>query len=231
MPQNKTFIHSHLRTPKAAAVAGIVFSILLIISFWIFRRAVPADPLEPGTWLSSDARAVALALNLIPFAGIGFLWFIGVLRDRLGPMEDRFFATVFLGSGLLFLGTLFVAASILGALLLIHLASTATDASTVDAFRFGRAVAYILFNVYAVKMACVFMISTSTVVVYTGITPRWTAVIGYALALLLLLGSSYLSWSFVVLPLWVLLISAHILIDNLGGRDRSRHSATEPELG
>lgn len=33
-------------------------------------------------------------------AGIAFLWFIGVIRDRSGAHEDRFFATVFLGSGL-----------------------------------------------------------------------------------------------------------------------------------
>ena len=51
-------------------------------------------------------------MNLIPFAGIAFLWFIGVLRDRIGEREDRFFATVFLGSGLLFVAMLFVAAAI-----------------------------------------------------------------------------------------------------------------------
>ena len=44
--------------------------------------------------------------------------------------------------------------------------------------------------------------------------PRWIAVLGYALALILLFGSYYLSWSFAVMPLWVLLISVHILIDN-----------------
>jgi len=47
----------------------------------------------------------------LPFAGIAFLWFIGVLRDRLGELEDRFFATVFLGSGLLFLAMLFASCS------------------------------------------------------------------------------------------------------------------------
>ncbi|MBQ0822873.1 hypothetical protein KBI52_22040 [Microvirga sp. HBU67558] len=119
MPQDDTGMYSHLRTPRAAAVAGIVFSILLVIMFWVFRNAVPADPLDPGTWLADGSRSVALALNLIPFAGIAFLWFIGVLRDRLGQKEDRFFATVFLGSGLLFLATLFMAATIVGALLLI----------------------------------------------------------------------------------------------------------------
>jgi hypothetical protein len=95
---------SPLRTPRAAAVAGIIFS-------------VPADPAVPGSWLTDSRRraAVAIALNLIPFAGIAFLWFIGVLRDRIGEREDRFFATVFLGSGLLFVAMIFVAAGIGGA--------------------------------------------------------------------------------------------------------------------
>jgi hypothetical protein len=55
-----------------------------------------------------------LALYLVPFAGIAFLWFIGVLRDRLGELEDRFFATVFFGSGLLFLAMLFASAAVAG---------------------------------------------------------------------------------------------------------------------
>ncbi|PVE21079.1 hypothetical protein DC522_28650 [Microvirga sp. KLBC 81] len=221
MPQEETPMYSQLTTPRAAAVAGIAFSILLVIIFWVFRSAVPADPLEPGTWLADGSRSVALALNLIPFAGIAFLWFIGVLRDRLGPKEDRFFATVFLGSGLLFLATLFVAATIVGALLLIAPSIEMTGTTTAPTFRFGRAAAYILFNVYAIKMAGVFMISTSTVVIYTGIAPRWIAGLGYALAALVLLGSFYFSWSIMVLPIWVLLISVHILIENLSGRDHS----------
>ncbi|QRM27734.1 hypothetical protein [Microvirga sp. VF16] len=223
MPQEETAMYSHLRTPRAAAVAGIVFSVLLIVIFWIFRSAVPADPLDPGTWLADGSGHVALALNLIPFAGIAFLWFIGVLRDRLGPKEDRFFATVFLGSGLLFLATLFVAATIVGALLLIAPSTEMTGTSPTPTFRLGRAVAYVLFNVYAIKMAGVFMISTSTVVIYTAIAPRWMAATGYALAALVLLGSFYLNWSIMVLPIWVLLISVHILIDNLRGRDSNPH--------
>ena len=77
---------------------------------------------------------------------------------------------------------------------------------------FARALAYNLMNIYAVKIAGVFMISTSTVAMYTGMAPRWIAVLGYALALILLFGSYYLTWSFAVMPLWVLLVS--ILIDN-----------------
>lgn len=163
--------------------------------------------------MSASSRTVGLALNLVPFAGIAFLWFIGVLRDRLAQCEDRFFATVFLGSALVFLGMLFTAAAVIGAMILTA-GSVAPDLLESTTFKFGRAAAFLIINVYAIKMAGVFMISTSTILIYTGIAPRWIAFVGYVLALGLLLGSSYVSWSFAALPVWVLLISIHILIDN-----------------
>jgi hypothetical protein len=116
--QTGPITRANLKTPKAAAIAGMLFSVLLIVAFWLLRISVPADPQEPGSWLRTNSNTVALALNLMPFAGIAFLWFIGVLRDRLGDMEDRFFATVFFGSGLLFLAMLFTAAALVGAILI-----------------------------------------------------------------------------------------------------------------
>ncbi len=95
---DKTLTEARLKTPSAAAVAGLLFSLLLISAFWLLRSSVPADPQEPGEWLRTGSSRVAVAINLIPFAGVAFLWFVGVLRDRLGPMEDRFFATIFLAA-------------------------------------------------------------------------------------------------------------------------------------
>ena len=97
MKQEADLIRARLKTPRAAAIAGILFSVLLIAGLFLFRLSVRADPLETGAWLKTNSNTIALGLNLIPFAGIAFLWFIGVLRDRLGELEDRFFATVFLG--------------------------------------------------------------------------------------------------------------------------------------
>src|SRR6516164_3101860 len=74
----------NLRTPKAAAIAGMLFSLLTVTIFWLLWNSVPADPQEPGLWLTTNSHAVTLGLNLVPFAGIAFLWFMGVLRDRLG---------------------------------------------------------------------------------------------------------------------------------------------------
>jgi hypothetical protein len=209
--------HAQLKTPKAAAIAGIVFSLLLLSILWLLRTSIPADPLEPGAWLATDTRAVTVALNLVPFAGVAFLWFIGVLRDRLAQLEDRFFATVFFGSGLLFLAMLFAAAAVIGAIVLVASVSTPQELMNSATFRFARATSYIIANVYAIKMAAVFMISTSTVVIRTGIAPRWIAFLGFLLALIMLMGSFFISWSFAVLPFWVFLISVYILIDNLGG--------------
>src|SRR5258705_3884566 len=119
MSESNALARSRLNTPKAAAIAGIVFSVLLITMLWLLRRSVPSDPMDSGAWIASNSTTVSLALNLVPFAGVAFLWFIGVLRDRLGLMEDRFFATVFLGSALLFLAMLFAAAAIAGAVMLL----------------------------------------------------------------------------------------------------------------
>jgi hypothetical protein len=221
MSEHDALSVARLKTPKAAAIAGIAFSVLLITIFWLLRRSVPSDPLDPGAWLATDAKTVALALNLVPFAGVAFLWFIGVLRDRLGQQEDRFFATVFFGSALLFLAMLFAAAAITGAIILVASSAETNEMANSATFRYARATGYIFMNVYAIKMAGVFMISTSTVVIYTRIAPRWIAVLGYVLACILLIGSYYINLSFFVLPLWVFLVSIHILIDNLGRQQKA----------
>jgi MFS family permease len=113
MTEHGPLTRENLKSHRAAAIAGILFSIILILVFWLLRISVPDDPQEPGSWLKSESNSVALAVNLVPFAGIAFLWFIGVLGDRLGEREDKFFATVFFGSGLLFLAMLFAAAAVI----------------------------------------------------------------------------------------------------------------------
>jgi 4-hydroxybenzoate polyprenyltransferase len=205
---------SELTTPRAAAVAGILFSLLLITSLVLIRLTVPANPQDAGAWLSGGARTASLALNLLPFAGIAFLWFIGVLRDRLGQREDRFFATVFLGSGLLFLALLFASGAVAGGLLLMYGSAPVLVVSS-GLYTFGRTVVYEMMDVYTLRMAGVFMISTCTLSLRTGIIARWMAYLGLALALFLLFSLGTLYWAPLVFPLWVLLISVHILLSNL----------------
>jgi hypothetical protein len=220
MLQDRPLTGARLRTPKAAAVAGMLFSILVIAAFWLLWVSVPADPQEPGSWLHRSANTVALALNLLPFSGIALLWFIAVLRDRLGRREDRFFATVFLGSGLLFLGMLFTAGAAVGAILIAFVAQPEQLINSAT-YHFARAIAYNILNVYMIKMAGVFMFTTSTLAIYTGLVPRWLAILGYVLALLLLFGSYYLRWSFLIFPLWVFLVSIYIVLGDFRGSHES----------
>src|SRR5260221_9736221 len=110
MPENSVLTHAQLKTPKAAAIAGIAFSLLLLLILWLLRTSIPGDPLEPGAWLATHTRAITVALNLVPFAGVAFIWFIGVLRDRLGHVDDRFFASEFFWRGV-FIFSLFFAAT------------------------------------------------------------------------------------------------------------------------
>lgn len=226
MDQNINKANKRLTTPRAAAVAGIVFSVLLIASLTLFRISVPPNLKSNNNWIVDNWRGVELALNLVPFAGIAFLWFIGVVRDRLGEDEDRFFATVFLGSGLLFLAMLFVAAAVAGGTLSLFGAGF-PDLPGSGLYSFGRVVSYEILNVYSMKMAGVFMISTCTLALRTGIFPRWMAFLGLLLALFLLLSLGLFYWAPVIFPLWTLLISVEILLANLRSQNADPSTANE----
>ena len=199
-----------LTTPRAAAIAGILFALLLGTSFILLHLSVPTRAEDADEWLSDPTRVrtVRWALNLVPFAGIAFLWFMGVVRDRIGAFEDRFFSTVFLGSGLLFLALLFAATALAGGLI----DSYGTAPPGADVWSFGRSTTYAALNVYAVKMAGVFMICTATISWRTGVLPRWLAVLGVVLAAGLLSIVATRELALLLFPAWVLLVSAHLLL-------------------
>ena len=207
-----------IRTPRAAALAGIAFSVLFAVALVLVRRAVPADPNDAGQWLTDSSRreSVLLALGLVPFAGIAVLWFIGVLRDRVGSSEDRFFATVFLGSGLLFVGMLFVASSV-AAGLVAAAGDHADGLRSSGAWAVGRSATHELMVVYAMRMAAVFTLAASTILMRTRLAPRWLIASGYAIAVLLLITVGDLAWIELVFPAWVLVLSLYVLITSFRG--------------
>ncbi|MEU3619487.1 hypothetical protein ABZ725_45440 [Streptomyces sp. NPDC006872] len=202
-----------LRTPRAAGLVGIVFALLLAAAIVLIRVAVPDEPSNVGnSWIidPSRRRTVQTALNLIPFAGIFFLWFMGAVRARIGEAEDQFFAMVFLGSGLLFVATLFGAAAAAGGLLVT--ADVSGSGSRLQGWSFGRHVTYSLLTTYAMRMAAVFVFSTSTIGHRLGVFPRWLSLFGYLVALALLLLSGNFAWFELVFPVWALVVSLHILV-------------------
>ena len=205
-----------LTTPRAAAVAGILFAILYGTSLLLIRLAIPPGAAGGGSvWLGTNARAIDLALNLVPYAGIAFLWFIGVIRDRLGDVEDRFFATVFLGSGLLFLALTFAGAALAGGLLSSYAAQPLTIMES-GVFAYGREVMFHIINVYAIRMAGVFMISLGTIWIRTGLMHRGWAIMTYGSAFLLLVSIGYSLWVSLIFPSWVFAVSGYYLLRNRG---------------
>jgi hypothetical protein len=214
MSQELPLIDRSLKTPRAAAIAGILFSLLSIASQVLVRRSIPADPLGSAAEIVNHAKTLSSAVDVAPFAGVAFLWFIAVFRDRLGELEDRFFATVVLGSGLLYLAMFFASAALAGGLLIV-LSSGSENLVQSGAYAVSRAQIYQITNIFGVKMAAVFMISSSTVTLRTRIVPLWVTCVGYGLAILLLFAVGSIGWTPLVFPLWVLLMSVCILMQKL----------------
>ncbi len=207
-------IAERLRAPRAAGVAGVVFSLILVTVIALMQLARPTDGGDL-TWMTDSSRrdAVSRALALVPFAGIAFLWFIGVIRSRIGDREDRLFATVFLGSGLLFVAMLFCASAIIKALLDLDPGSGAATLTSAQLLSLQR-VAFELVGAFGARMAAVFVMSVATLSLRTGALPRWLIYLGYAVALALLLTPPLTRWMQLAFPLWVLLVSIIILVSS-----------------
>ncbi|MFE5805055.1 hypothetical protein [Streptomyces sp. NPDC056491] len=206
-----------LDTPRAAGMAGVAFALLLAAAIVLMRIAIPSGdaaevPIDP------DRRwAVQAALEIVPFAGIFFLWFMGALRTHTGDAEDRFIATVFLGSGFVFVATLFAAAAAAGTVLA---EGTPSD--------FGRHYAYTLLATYAMRMAAVFVLATSTIGRMLGVFPRPLAMLGTVVGLLLLVIGSGVPWSELLFPAWALILSLYILRVRRGTARRTPPDRTDP---
>ncbi|MEU9386511.1 hypothetical protein AB0D38_38635 [Streptomyces sp. NPDC048279] len=211
-----------LQTPRAAGVAGIVFALLLAAAIVLIRLGIPqgADAVSFQQPDPSRRSAVRWALLLVPFAGIFFLWFVGAVRSHVGDAEDRFVATVYLGSALVFTATMFAAAAVASAVLATsHPAGTSPSRPTWD---FGQHLAYTLMIEYAMRMAAVFVCSTSVIGHRLGILPRWLTLLGFLTALVLLFVSAAVPWAELVFPAWSLLLSVYIVMESF------RRSAAAP---
>ena len=203
-----------LRAPWAAGLAGILFAVLFTGALVLIR----SSPLTAA----SNAQLVQLfaqgrdqwlligGLYLAPFAGIMFLWFIAVVRDQVGEREDRFFATVFLGSGLIFVALVFAAAAV-ASTVAVAVRELGLDPPTVPEVELVRAIAYTLLFGFATRAAAVFLFSTATLGLRSGALPRWLALIGYLIGLILLLVVTFWDWIILLFPAWVAVASVFLI--------------------
>ncbi len=199
-----------LTTPRAAALAGVLFALLFGTALVLMRISLPVGAELGYQWVDGPGQRLRVAVILMPFAGIAFLWFIAVVRDGLGELEDRFFATVFLGSGLLFLAMIFASTSVGAGLLASRDVVVRADTRT-EVVAFGQGLLLALSNTYALRMAAVFMISLATIWLKTQLMPRWLVIVTYATALGVLVASDVTMWMTVSFPVWVLLVSLVML--------------------
>jgi hypothetical protein len=225
-------VRRRLRTPRAAAVAGILFAVLFTVSMLLIRFTLPEELSGPNAadWLAGNTSLVTLALTLVPFAGIAFLWFMGVVRSHLGELEDQLFSTVMFGSALLFLGMIFVSAALAGGIISSY-ALVGDQLNSNGVIVFGRAIRYPIVTVYAIRMAGVFMISLASIWTQTRILPRPLALLTYALALLLLISINFSLWMIFIFPAWVLIISIFILRASLRNKNFSQTDAVKASAG
>ena len=219
-------VRREVRSPRSAALAGILYSLLMVTSMILLRTGAIADPAEIGRdWLEARSAAASVILTLIPFAGIAFLWFTGVMRDLLGDLEDKFFATVFLGSGLIMLAMMFVWAAAYGAIFGTYqvVAGTSTD---LDVFIYATAFTNEIIGNYFLRMAAVYMLSIGSLWTRTKVVPRWLSIVTFIVALAFLFFAGGLRWARFIFPAWVLLVSIYILILNY--RHTQENKGNEP---
>jgi hypothetical protein len=203
-----------LRAPRAAGVAGLLFSALFVASLVLLYDHPPtgasAGELKAYYEHGHGRYLTLVGLYLAPFAGIAFLWFIAVARSHVGQRADRFFDTVFLGSGILFVAMLFTAAAASGTF------SAAVRFQDVNAPVSGavdltRGLAYSLLFTFGMKAGAVFMFVTSTIGFQTRGLPRWLVFVSWIVAALMLVSVSFWPPIILVFPAWATAISLVIL--------------------
>lgn len=200
---------------ESAALAGIIYAVGASVAI-LFVIDFPSPDLpeaELQAWFADDWNRWRLlaGLNLGTIAAIAFLWFVGVLRNRIGDREDRFFGTVFYGSAIIHT-----------ALWVISLAALAAIPAAVELFdttawidpgavgSTGGTAAALLFIV-GPKIQALFVLSTSTIFLRTSVAPRWLALVGYAFGLALFVVPLVAEPVGIGFPLWVFVASIAVL--------------------
>jgi hypothetical protein len=204
-----------LRSPRSAAAAGIVFSLLAFASLVTIHVARPKKPADSADLLTSSPQRelILIGLSLLPFAAVAFLWFVGVIRERIGEREDKFFGTVFLGSGLLFVGVLLVGEAVTAGMVLNIQPDSAQSLSLTppEWWSFAHNISSELTEA-ALQMAGVFTTATATLLWRTGAAPRWLTLSGTIVAILLFFSLYLFSWIGLLFPIWILVLSLYILV-------------------
>jgi len=212
---------ARLGSIQAAATAGLVAAI-----GWVYALVRLLD--GPRVEASEDeilryysdpdtGWATLFVLQVLFVATAGFLWFVGVIRNRIGAGSPKLFDTVFFGGGILLAGLMFVGSAALAAPFVL----AGNGGVDVDpgAAAMARSFAYVILGVFTPRIAALFVFSSSTLGLRTGVLPRWLVVVGYLLGILLLVDVTISAPGVYAFPSWIALVSV-VLVFHRHPRDR-----------
>ena len=210
-----------VRSVESAAIAGVAYSVLTVSALVLLRRFPDLDLSDEDltAWFDQQGHQAELifGLNLAAVGSIAFLWFVAVIRRRLGDREDQFFATVFLGSAIVSVAIWLVGAALLAApaaALLVDDAASVTSGTASLTTGFASA----LMLIVGPRVQAVFLFSSATLIRRTDRLPNWLAYLGYATGVILFTVPLVSDPVGVGLPLWVLIVSVRMLVDRSGQR-------------
>lgn len=207
-------LRRRLLSVEAAAIAGVICAVGWALSL---RGLSSAPDLDAGdaeivAWYadSSNATYAVVWLQVLVVATIAFLWFVGVVRSRLGDFEPRLFGTVYFGSSILLAALLFCGAALLAApAILVTVGDRAPDPSSAAVSRAG---ALTLLSVFAPRIATLVMFSTASLARATGALPRWLIWLTYAVGVIEFVNVSVSTPTIYLVPAWVGLVSVVLLV-------------------
>jgi hypothetical protein len=199
---------------EAAAVAGIICSLGWSLSVRGLLAApgigAPDREIERFYADASASRLMMVWLQVLVFSTIAFLWFVGVIRSRLGDREPKLFGTVFFGASILLAGLLFVGAALLAAPSVLVVVGDKTPSP--DAASLTRATAAILLSVFAPRIATLVMLSTASLGRATKALPRWLVWLTYGVAVVELVNVTLATPTIYLMPAWIALVSVVVLV-------------------
>lgn len=199
---------------EVAAVAGIVCAIAWSLSLrgLLARPGLDATHAEITRFYAdhADGGDIGLLLALMVIGTVAYLWFVGVVRSRLGARESRLVGTVFLGGSILLTGLVLVAASALAApSILLDVSGQAPDPGAAAML---RALAAVLLSVFAPRVATLVMFSTASLGRRTGALPRWLVVVTYLVGTVEFVSITLAEPTLYVFPAWIALVSLVMLV-------------------
>jgi len=219
----------NIRSLESAAIAGVAYAVLSFIGLSLLSGfpSLAFDDADLTAWFDDGGNQTSLivGLNAAAMSSVAFLWFVAVIRRRLGSREDRFFATVFLGSALAYVGVWLSGAVALSA---PAVAMTVLDAGSVSpssvSLAGGIGAGFLL--VVAPRLQAVFVLTASSLIMRTGILPRWISIVGYVAGLILFIVPIVWEPTSMLFPVWVFMVSVAIFLHR---PDSTPASGGEPE--